>query len=58
MDCTVAQMWHDIGYQSCYLAKTIYEGGDYEYDNGIGTSIIFAEDVDNWVETYGIDMSE
>lgn len=58
MDCTVAQMWHDIGYQSCYLAKTIYEGGDYVYDNGIGTSIIFAEDVDQWVETYGIDMSE
>lgn len=58
MDCTVAQMWHDIGYQSCYLAKTIYEGGDYQYDNGIGTSIIFAEDVDSWVETYGIDMSE
>ncbi len=58
MDCTVAQMWYDIGYQSCYLAKTIYEGGDYVYDNGIGTSIIFAEDVDQWVETYGIDMSE
>ena len=58
MDCTVAQMWHEIGYQSCYLAKTIYEGGEHEYTNGIGTSIIFAEDVDNWVETYNIDLSE
>lgn len=58
MDCTVAQMWYDIGYQSVQLAKAIYEGGEYKYDNGIGTSIIFPEDVDAWVETYGIDMSE
>lgn len=58
MDCTVAQMWHEIGYQSCYLAKTIYEGEDYEYTNGIGTAIIFADDVDEWVETYGIDLTE
>lgn len=58
MDCTVAQMWYDIGYQSVQIAKTIYEGGEYEYDNGIGTSIIFPEDVDTWIETYGIDMSE
>lgn len=58
MDCTVAQMWYDIGYESVYLAKTIYEGGEYEYTNGIGTSIIFTEDVDEWVKTYNIDMSE
>lgn len=58
MDCTVAQMWYDIGYQSVQIAKTIYDGGEYEYDNAIGTSIIFPEDVDTWIETYGIDMSE
>lgn len=58
MDCTVAQMWFDIGYESCKLAKTIYEDGEYEYVNGVGTSVIFADDVDTWVETYGIDLSE
>lgn len=58
MDCTVAQMWYQIGYQSCYVAKSIYEEEEVEYNQPIETKILFPEDIDSWVEENGIDMSE
>ena len=58
MDCTVAQKWYDIGYQSVYVAKSILDGEDVPVDIPIDTQIIFPEDVDAWVAQNGIDLSE
>lgn len=58
MDCTVAQMWYQIGYQSCYVAKDLYEGKELEYSQPIQTKVLFPADIDAWVEENGIDMSE
>jgi ribose transport system substrate-binding protein len=61
MSCTVAQMWYKFGQASVPLAKIIYDNyGDttrYQYDNRMGTSIIFPEDIDSWVMENKIDMS-
>ena len=58
MDCTVAQMWYQIGYQSCYVAKDLYEGKTLEYNQPVQTKMLFPEDIDAWVAENGIDMSE
>jgi len=58
MDCTVAQMWYDMGYKSVYLAKAIHDGETYEKANDSGSSIVFAADVDAWAAKNGITLSE
>jgi ribose transport system substrate-binding protein len=61
MTCTVAQMWYRFGLRSIDLAKTVYDNyGDttkYQYDNRMGTAIIFPADIDSWVKQNSIDMS-
>ncbi len=58
MDCTVAQMWYDMGYKSVYLAKAIHDGEAFEYANDSGSSIIYAADVDAWAAQNGITLGE
>lgn len=58
MDCTVAQKWYQIGYQSVYVAKAILDGEDVPASIPIDTEIIFPEDVAAWVESNGINLNE
>ena len=57
MDCTVAQMWYNVGYDGVYLAKQVYDGETVEFANDAGSKILFPEDLNGWIEERGIDMS-
>ena len=58
MDCTVAQMWYDMGYKSVYLAKAIHDGESFQVANDSGSCIVFAADVDAWAAKNGITLAE
>jgi len=56
MDCTVAQMWYKMGSESVILGKTIRDGGQFEFGNDTGSSIIYSKDVETWAKEYNIDL--
>ena len=58
MACTVAQHWYNVGYDGTYLAKAVHDGEHYERGNDSGTTTLFADDIDDWVDERGIDMGE
>ena len=44
LDCTIAQDFYKMGYQSVYFIKDIMDGNAPEFDNDSGTIVITADD--------------
>ncbi|MBC5581721.1 substrate-binding domain-containing protein [Anaerofilum sp. BX8] len=57
LDCTIAQDFYAMGYQSCMMIKTLMDGGDVEFDNDSGSVVIKAEDVESYAAEKGITLS-
>ncbi len=58
LDCTVAQDFYSMGYQSCMKVKDLMDGKTCEFSNDSGTILIHAEEVDDYAAEKGISISE
>lgn len=57
MDGTIAQQWFVIGKQSVDCAMKMLAGETVEYDQGVPTVAIYADDIDAYVAENGIDLT-
>lgn len=56
LDCTIAQDFYKMGYQSCMMIKSLMDGGSVEFDNDSGTIVIMASDVESYAAERGIEL--
>lgn len=57
LDCTIAQDFYAMGYESCMMIKTLMDGGTVAFDNDSGSVVIMAEDVEAYAADKGIELS-
>lgn len=57
LDCTIAQDFYAMGYESCMMIKSLMDGGTVEFDNDSGTVVIMAEDVEAYAAEKGIELT-
>jgi len=57
LDCTIAQDFYKMGYQSCMMTKQIMDGKTVDFANDSGTVTVFAADVDSYASEKGIAMN-
>lgn len=56
LDCTVAQDFYTMGYQSCYLIQSVLDGETVEFANDSGSVIVSGDDVASYAEEKGIEI--
>ena len=54
LDCTIAQDFYAMGYESCMMIKKLMDGGEVPFDNDSGTVVIKAADVEQYAADKGI----
>lgn len=54
LDCTIAQDFYAMGYESCMMIKALMDGETVEFDNDSGSVVIRAEDVETYAAEKGI----
>ncbi len=57
LDCTIAQDFYTMGYQSCMMIKNLMDGGSEEFHNDSGTVVIMPEDVEGYAAEKGIELN-
>ena len=56
LDCTIAQDFYTMGYESCKMVKRLMDGEELPYDNDSGSVVIKAEDVETYAADKGIEL--
>lgn len=56
LDCTIAQDFYKMGYESCMMIKSLMDGGTVEFDNDSGSIVIMASDVESYAAERGIEL--
>lgn len=56
LDCTIAQDFYKMGYESCFMIQKIIDGEEVPYDNDSGSVVIAPEDVEAYAEEKGIEL--
>lgn len=56
LDCTIAQNFYMMGYESCEMIKTLIDGGTIPYDNDSGTITITVDKVKEYAADKGITL--
>lgn len=56
LDCTIAQDFYKMGYESCMMIQRIMDGGSVEFDNDSGSIVIMASDVESYAAERGIEL--
>lgn len=56
LDCTIAQDFYKMGYESCMMIQSIMDGGSVEFDNDSGSIVIMASDVESYAAERGIEL--
>lgn len=54
LDCTIAQDFYNMGYQSCMMIQDIMNGKSAEFDNDSGTITVHSEEVEEYAAEKGI----
>lgn len=57
LDCTIAQDFYAMGYESCKLIKSLMDGQACEFDNDSGSVLIHTDEVDKYAAERGIEVS-
>ena len=57
LDCTIAQDFYGMGYESCKMIKTLMDGGTVDFDNDSGTVVIMPDNVKSYAAEKGITIS-
>ena len=58
LDCTIAQDFYKMGYESVKMVKMIIDGETVPWANDSGTIVIKPEDVEAFAEEKGIDLGD
>lgn len=56
LDCTIAQNFYGMGYESVMMINDIMNGEEVPFDNDSGTTAIFAENVDEYAAENAIEV--
>ena len=56
LDCTIAQDFYKMGYESCMIIKSIMGGGSVDFNNDSGTIVVMASDVESYAAERGIEL--
>lgn len=57
LDCTIAQDFYNMGYQSCMMIQDLMNGKTCDFDNDSGTVTIHADEVESYAAAKGIEIS-
>lgn len=56
LDCTIAQDFYAMGYNSCKMVKQLMDGEELPYDNDSGSIVVKPEDVESYAAEKGIEL--
>ena len=56
LDCTIAQDFYKMGYESCMMLKEKMDGGEVAFDNDSGTIVIWPDEVESYAAEKGIEL--
>lgn len=58
LDCTIAQDFYKMGYESVYMMRDVMDGKEVPFDNDSGTIVIKADQVKEYAAEKGLEIDE